>query len=471
MKRLLQLSTSRISLIATTSIVALATVGIVTLVLSAYTSGEEALAASNANKELSVQDETTLNFQYTTANIGNSTECLPIYADRQGVINILYQYCSDLAQQREMQPPVIQGAFQVTPALIPRFHFWRRIYSLWSSDQYVLHVGEYPEVVLEIADASQAGMQYTPREKERMVKMLMKEQRREYRRMLYTMHRMRKKDPQEMTPAMQRVAKLMAHIPNPNKYLEAAESIRLQRGQRDFIANGLSVSTRYLPSIREEFIREGVPVELSNLAFIESSFNIHAYSKVGAAGIYQIMPATGKQYMKVGENIDERRDPIKSARAAAKLLKLYYGLTGNWPLAITAYNHGVGGIKQAVRATRSNNIDDLVAKYQGKAFGFASKNFYSGFLALLSTLENAKAVFPEVVLQEPMRFKPLRLPKEMTIQQVQRQYNVTREIVAEFNPDISRRYLRSNGTLPRNYELKIPASEDFKVDVKLETSY
>ncbi len=463
MRRANKNSSLRIPILAAAAISTAAIVASTPLALSS----EKAPSKNVVAKKPLLADEIANNFAATTANIGNSLECLPVYADRHGVINILYQYCSDTAQQRELQPHPLQGTFQVTPTLSARFHFWRRIYSLWSSDQYVLHVGAFPEVVLEIADASQAGIEYTSREKERMVKLLMKEHRRDYRQILHNMHRMRNKPMTDFSPTMARIARSMAHISDPNKYLKAAESIRLQRGQRDFIANGLSVSTRYLPAIREEFIREGVPVELANLAFIESSFNIQAYSKVGAAGVYQIMPATGKQYMKVTDSIDERRDPIKSARAAAKLLKLYHGITGNWPLAITAYNHGVGGIRQAVRSTGSSNIDDLVQRYEGKAFGFASKNFYSGFLALLSTLENAKAIFPEVVLQEPMRFKSVRLAKDMNIQEIQREFNVTRATIADFNPDISRSYIRQNGTLPRRYELKIPTSEDYSVDVKL----
>lgn len=81
--------------------------------------------------------------------------------------------------------------------------------------------------------------------------------------------------------------------------------------------------------------------------FIESSFDYSAHSSVGAAGIWQFMPRTARVYkMAVGRYVDERRDPIKATRAAAKYLKTAYDALGSWPLAIVSYNHGVGGVRK-----------------------------------------------------------------------------------------------------------------------------
>ena len=77
----------------------------------------------------------------------------------------------------------------------------------------------------------------------------------------------------------------------------------------------------YEPHIFEEFRKQEVPVELAYLTFVESTFNRRAISKVGASGVYQIMPKTGRPYLKINRKFDERRDPIKSAMAAAKILK------------------------------------------------------------------------------------------------------------------------------------------------------
>jgi len=411
-------------------------------------------------------DESAALFQSAVQNISNAKECLPIFIQREGQLNILYHHCSKEAFASEMKPMPLQGSFQVPDGLALRFNFWRRIYSLWTSEQYVLHVADYPEVIFEIADISQADPTLGNMQKQNIVKRIMRVHRDDFRRLLMTMHNSRHKDPALMTPAMRRLADLLAHISDPNKYLVAARSIRMQRGQRDYIAKGFESGSRYMTAIREEFVKEGVPTELANLAYIESSFNIQAYSKVGAAGVYQLMPSTAKQYMKVGTEIDERRDPIKSARAAAKLLKLYYAITGNWALATTAYNHGVGGIKQAVKATGSTSIEHLVHHYEGRAFGFASKNFYSGFLAMLATIQNAKTIFPEVVAHEAIRFQAIRLTQPISTKMVMQRYGLTPDILIQYNPDIARSMIRFNGILPRNYEIKVPSSEVYMVDVK-----
>jgi membrane-bound lytic murein transglycosylase D len=78
-------------------------------------------------------------------------------------------------------------------------------------------------------------------------------------------------------------------------------------------------------------------VDLAYLPHVESSFNPKAYSKFGAAGMWQFTRSTGKQYMTVSYAVDERRDPILSSRAAARLLKRNFKKFQNWPMAITAY--------------------------------------------------------------------------------------------------------------------------------------
>jgi len=86
------------------------------------------------------------------------------------------------------------------------------------------------------------------------------------------------------------------------------------------------------------------------LAHVESSFDVTASSKAGAAGMWQFTRATGKKYLTVNRVLDERRDPIRASEAAAKLLKQNYERLRNWPMALTAYNHGVAGVLRAKEA-------------------------------------------------------------------------------------------------------------------------
>src|SRR5450755_4754237 len=99
--------------------------------------------------------------------------------------------------------------------------------------------------------------------------------------------------------------------------------------------------------IAETLANLGLPAELAVLPHVESSFNPAAYSKVGAAGLWQFMPSTAKRFMRVDSLVDERLDPYSATEAAANLMLYNYRLLGSWPLAVTAYNHGPGGLRRA----------------------------------------------------------------------------------------------------------------------------
>ncbi|MBI2115459.1 MAG: transglycosylase SLT domain-containing protein, partial [candidate division NC10 bacterium] len=116
---------------------------------------------------------------------------------------------------------------------------------------------------------------------------------------------------------------------------------------------------------------------------MESTFNPQARSKAGAVGLWQFIRSTGKRYLSITRRRDDRRDPIRATEAAARLLRHNYEALGSWPLAIIAYNHGREGILSARAAVGSSAIEEIIARYTGPRFGFASKNFYAEFLAAL----------------------------------------------------------------------------------------
>ncbi len=133
--------------------------------------------------------------------------------------------------------------------------------------------------------------------------------------------------------------------------------------KRQFLVNGFRKAQYYLPMIKEEFARQGLPINLAYIAFIESCFEPEALSHAGARGMWQFMPATARAYgLEVSAYIDERLDPEKSTVAAAKYLKKLYEQFGNWPLAIAAYNCGENRLAKALRDTASATFWDLVAQ-------------------------------------------------------------------------------------------------------------
>ncbi len=401
-------------------------------------------------------DHSTLEFTSKTKNLVSAKDCFPIHIKNTRGVNTLYLFCSKDALDSDGKGVEVSENFAVSDELARRFHFWRRIYSLWSEDQYVLHLAKYPEVTLEIADTSDLDENLHWRKKQKAAYRILKYRKAEYRRALVLMHRHRK-NPEKFSPVMKRIEDSMKHIKDHDKYLAAANSIRTQRGQRDPIETGISNSTKYMEILENIFEEEGIPKELAKIAFIESSFNLKAHSKVGASGVYQLMPGTARQFkLKITSSVDERRDPIKSARAAAKLLKENFRILKKWPLAITAYNHGAYGIRRAVRKAHTSEIEELIKKYKSPSFGFASKNFYTGYLAVLATINNAKHIFSNITSLSPLSFTEVRLRKATTLATIRKKYMLTNEVIRELNPDISRRLLRY-GKLPRNYLLKIPA--------------
>jgi membrane-bound lytic murein transglycosylase D len=179
-------------------------------------------------------------------------------------------------------------------------------------------------------------------------------------------------------------------------YSVAAQNLRVQQGMRERFREGLLRSRNYRPTMERIFAENGLPPELVTLAGIESGFYIRAHSDAGAVGVWQFTRPTGKQFMRISRYHDDRLDPTTETEAAAKLLRSnYLTFDGNWPLAITAYNYGTGGMQQASEQY-NGDYGRIVKNYSGPHFGFASKNYYSEFLAAVEIHQNEDKYFPEL---------------------------------------------------------------------------
>jgi len=203
----------------------------------------------------------------------------------------------------------------------------------------------------------------------------------------------------------QRIAALFKgeHYPN---YAGAAQNLRVQQGMAEQFRTNLVRARIYLPNIERVFNSLGLPIGLALLPTVESGFHPYARSKAGAAGLWQFTRATGKQYMTVSGYRDDRLDPVRATEAAAQLLLHNHELLGDWPLAITAYNYGTGGMMQAVESTGGGDYSQVFRRYDGPHFGFASKNYYSEFLAALQVYQFRDAYFPGIEQEQPDYYEP-----------------------------------------------------------------
>jgi membrane-bound lytic murein transglycosylase D len=230
------------------------------------------------------------------------------------------------------------------------------------------------------------------------------------------------------------------------------ERIKAQRGIKERTAAGLKRSGRHIAQMQQIFRDRGLPVELTYLPVVESSYDIYARSNAGALGMWQFMRATGRQYMRVDRSIDERRDPIESTRAAALFLQQAYDTLGSWPLAITAYNFGPGGMTRAVTAIESDNLVELIGQYNHPYWGFAPKNFYAEFLAAVEIGKNVNQYFPELLLDSPIAIKEIELKSSVSLLALAKSTGLTQDQLLGWNPALS----AQTRSVPAGYRVKVP---------------
>ena len=254
----------------------------------------------------------------------------------------------------------------------------------------------------------------------------------------------------------QRVRDLWGPAATPQRLLEATDHIRFQLGQSDRFREGLRRSGAWETHIAETLANMGLPAELAVLPHVESSFNPAAYSKVGAAGLWQFMRSTGRRYLHIDSTVDDRLDPFRSTQAAAQLLAYNYHLLGTWPLALTAYNHGAEGVRRAKETLGTDDIVTIVRNYKGRTFGFASRNFYVSFLAALEIDHNPEKYFGNIEPNRELKFQEVVMPAFVPLAALEHTLKIDQERLQALNPSLLPAVWNGQRHVPKGYHLRLP---------------
>ncbi len=341
-----------------------------------------------------------------------------------------------------------EALFPQPDALDRDVSFWISIFTEYSTSEGVLHDNRNLAVVYEKIDLPGNASRRTRNRLSRV-------RREHYQNILRTLASGKRDN---LSATEYRVLEMWPTDVTNKELAAAAGRIRFQLGLSDRFRDGLKRSGRWRQHVNAEFSRLGVPIELAALPHVESSYNPAARSHVGASGIWQFTRSTGRRFLQVDHVLDERNDPFLATTAAGKLLAYNFSITGNWPMAITAYNHGLSGARRAMRQFGDEAYTDILRNYKGRTFGFASRNFYVAFLAAREIDQNVERYFPGLVPDSPVDYATASLPAYIPADKLAATLEVRERDLARHNPAIQATVWQGSKHLPKDFKLRLPNS-------------
>jgi len=337
--------------------------------------------------------------------------------------------------------------FPLPDTLQADVRFWSRVYTEVTTNEGLIHDNEKLNIIY-------ARLSFSPSSSYKERRKIIKKKKESYKKTLLDLAA---KPLIRLTERQhKRVKALWPKDTTREEFRAAAKRIRFQLGQADRFKRGLVRSGRWLPFIRNEFKELGIPVELAALPHVESSFRSDAKSHAGAAGLWQFTRSTGRRFMRIDHVVDERLDPFLATRAAGLLLKGNHQITGTWPLALTAYNHGAAGMRRAIKNTGGTDIGKIVREYKGRTFGFASRNFYNAFLAAKEIDEQPAKYFGVLTRDKAMKIQEVELSSYYTAKGLMTAFGLKNNIFKSLNPALQPTIWSNSKYVPKGYRLRVP---------------
>jgi membrane-bound lytic murein transglycosylase D len=344
-------------------------------------------------------------------------------------------------------PRVLDKLFPQPPALDRDVNFWIRVYTEVGTNAGFMHDQYNLGVVYETL---QFGPDTTSRQREHLVEAART-------RIVAALRRIANATG-TLSPEDQHIRDMWGDAGTPARLLSAVEDVRFQLGQADRFRDGLLRAGLWQEHIVETLANLGMPAELAVVPHVESSFNAAAYSKAGAAGLWQFMRSTGRRYMRIDSAVDDRMDPFRATEAAAQLLSFNYRLLGTWPLALTAYNHGAEGMRRAKEQVGSDDIVMVLRNYHSPSFGFASRNYYVSFLAALTVDRDPEKYFGPIKREPEAKFREVTMPGFVTVSALTHALHINADELRRLNPALLPACWQGRRRVPQGYVLRLPLS-------------
>lgn len=213
----------------------------------------------------------------------------------------------------------------------------------------------------------------------------------------------------------------------------------------DYVQRMTERGGRYLFHVVEEVHKRGLPMELALLPFIESAFNPQALSVASASGMWQFMPATGRQF-ELKQNLfrDDRRDVLASTRAALDYLQMLHRMFGDWHLALAAYNWGQGNVQRALERNRRTREDTV---YTALRMPDETRNYVPKLQAVKNII-TAPAAFGLALpaLENHPFFLTVNIERDIDVDLVARLAGVSVDEFRALNPQLNKPVLLAAGT-------------------------
>lgn len=218
------------------------------------------------------------------------------------------------------------------------------------------------------------------------------------------------------------------------------------------IEASLSRGSSYLPMIRQIFEEEGVPQDLAFLPLIESGYINKIKSYASAMGMWQFMPSTGRLFgLTQNAWVDERRDPTRATRAAARYLKQLYQSSGDWYLALAGYNNGPGRVESAADIIGSRNFWDIA---RSRHMRDQTKSYVPQFCAAVLVGRYPEKYGLKVEQQKPYAFETVEIEKPTSLATLAKYAGMDIEALKLLNPELLR-----GVTPPGKYQLRVPPGQ------------